>query len=866
MSAEDADPLDALSQEFLRRRRAGEALEVEAFAAAHPEHASDLRDLLPTLLALETVKRDRETSTGGMRRASVPQLTQLGDFRIVRELGRGGMGVVFEAVQESLDRRVALKVLPQASLLTERQLARFRREAHIAAQLHHSHIVPVFGSGESDGYHWYAMQYIAGQSLDRWREEESQRPPVGSGAWRIRARFLARLGAEAAEGLHHAHQHGTLHRDIKPANLLLDQDGHVWVTDFGLAKALEEEGLTHSGDLLGTLQYMAPEQFAGTYDARSEVYALGVTLYELLALRHAHVAKTRSELLESIRTKRPADLRKLCPDLPEDLALIVDKAMARDPADRYGDADALARDLHAFLEDRPIAARRHSAAGLLVRWCRRNRALASLAAATVIAVVGAAAYGWTMYGITAEALAGEKASSQRAELATSRAEANLRLSLSAFSDVFDALVGQDPVLAIDEDPETGEAVVLTPSVRPQNVALLEQMLSFYDAFASQNEASQSLRLDTARAYRRVGSIQSRFGKFEEAARAYDRSLERYQFVTERDVSRELASVHVDYGRLEQRRGNMQAAAERYRRALQLLDNPLLGNSRGIRLERAEANYQLARSFEFRGPMSGRSERGGPPPGPGGRGGEFEAVRKHLDAARAIAADLRREDPDDPEAKALEARCLCFVGVRRGRGPEVGSGLPESMRDALSRRDQQYEAGLVMFRELVAAHPQVEAYRFELCNLLAGDPRRVPRYPRPRSEDLPQLDAELTLWREAFGHAEKLLQMQPEFADYRALRARTALGLGGLLRLRATAAQGEEQRVLREDAVAHLRIALGEAEALIQGGAVAADNLEFAALRLAARLLLAQGLYDVGRPTEAKSELRSLFAGLREVGA
>src|SRR5690606_36336456 len=137
----------------------------------------------------------------------------------------------------------------------------------------------VYGSGESDGYHWYAMQYLDGQSLDQWRQTQSGMVPQGSGAWHNRARFVARMGVAAASALHYAHGLGTLHRDIKPGNLLLDRDEHVWVTDFGLAKALEAEGLTHSGDMLGTLQYMAPEQFAGNYDVRTEVYALGVTLY-----------------------------------------------------------------------------------------------------------------------------------------------------------------------------------------------------------------------------------------------------------------------------------------------------------------------------------------------------------------------------------------------------------------------------------------------------------------------------------------------------------------------------------------------------------------------------------------------------------
>ena len=273
------DPIDLLVERFLAARRNDAKLTVESFAAAHPEHAGLLLDLLPTIVALEDHKRERASSGSGRRRASVPQLERLGEFKIVREIGRGGMGVVFEAVQESLGRKVALKVLPQAALLTGNQLERFRREAQIAAQLHHSNIVPVFGSGESDGYHWYAMQFIVGESLDGWRAEQTAAPPQGSGAWRARARFVARLGVQAAEALHYAHGAGTLHRDVKPGNLLLEANDHLWVTDFGLAKALEAEGLTHSGDLLGTLQYMAPEQFAGSYDVRSEVYALGVTLY-----------------------------------------------------------------------------------------------------------------------------------------------------------------------------------------------------------------------------------------------------------------------------------------------------------------------------------------------------------------------------------------------------------------------------------------------------------------------------------------------------------------------------------------------------------------------------------------------------------
>ena len=227
----DRDPVDLLVELFLQRHRRGEPVAVQAFAAEHPAHADALLELLPTLLALEQMKREKESSAGsGRSRVALPKLERLGDFRIVGELGRGGMGVVFEAVQESLGRRVALKVLPQASLLTGSQLQRFRREAQIAAQLHHSNIVPVFGSGESDGYHWYAMQYIGGESLDRWRQRQAAAKPASSGAWRDRARFVAHVGVEAASALHYAHGLGTLHRDVTPATLRLEHEDPVWVT------------------------------------------------------------------------------------------------------------------------------------------------------------------------------------------------------------------------------------------------------------------------------------------------------------------------------------------------------------------------------------------------------------------------------------------------------------------------------------------------------------------------------------------------------------------------------------------------------------------------------------------------------------
>ena len=188
---------------------------------------------------------------------------------------------------------------------------------------------------------------------------------------------MARIGLQVAEALEYANRQGVLHRDVKPSNLLLDPKGNVWVADFGLAKAADAEDLTHSGDIVGTVHYMAPERFAGTCDARSDVYALGLTLYELLALRPAFEASDRHELMRRVMSQEPEGLRGPVPNIPRDLETIIQKAIAREPVERYPSAAALAEDLQRFLDDKPIKARRVTAVEQAWRWTRRNPAVAA---------------------------------------------------------------------------------------------------------------------------------------------------------------------------------------------------------------------------------------------------------------------------------------------------------------------------------------------------------------------------------------------------------------------------------------------------------------------------------------------------------
>lgn len=365
----------------------------------------------------------------------------LGDFRLIRQIGYGGMGVVYEAEQLSLARKVAVKILPFASMLNQQHRRRFHNEALAAATLDHPNIVPVYFVGEDRGVHFYAMHLIEGHSIAELIAEmrgektlatgskpsglsHSDLPDVSrrSAIKSPRAHktetvadyhsavstqrsnhpenyFLtvARLGAEAAEGLDHAHQVGILHRDIKPGNLMVDNAGKLWITDFGLASMEHGESLTRTGGVVGTAAYMSPEQAADSHhvDNRSDVYSLGATLYEMLTLR-----KHRSDdetVVESTSGANRAvmSFNSFGKKIPVDLETIVLKSLSYDPADRYNTALEMANDLRSYIMGREIKARRLTLAQRLGRFLRRHRRLTT--AATILSFLVIASFGTIMW-------------------------------------------------------------------------------------------------------------------------------------------------------------------------------------------------------------------------------------------------------------------------------------------------------------------------------------------------------------------------------------------------------------------------------------------------------------------------------------
>ncbi len=431
---------DAVDQ-FTQQIESGETPDVEQFLLEFP----DLQDVLrPLLTALVEIEQGGLEELGNGR----PQDRRLGDFRILREIARGGMGIVHQAEQISLGREVALKVLPFASMVDAKALERFRNEVRLAASLEHSHIVSVYSVGEERGVHFYAMQLIRGQSmaavisaLQKLRHADIElsgssisevmarsgdSPDIffettavddkissnheGNGHAQQATRALnkeptiktpsksstdknyycnvARLGIQAAKALAHAHENGIIHRDIKPGNLMLDADCQLYITDFGLAR-IEAAGITMTGDWLGTPRYMAPEQALGkqvVIDHRADIYSLGVTLYELLTLQAAFDASDRQALLSQIANAEPTKPRTIDRRIPRELETIVLTSISKEAGERYQTVQELADDLRRFLEDKPIVAKPSSLVNQVRKWSQRHTGILSLAIVALLAV------------------------------------------------------------------------------------------------------------------------------------------------------------------------------------------------------------------------------------------------------------------------------------------------------------------------------------------------------------------------------------------------------------------------------------------------------------------------------------------------
>ena len=831
-SKHDRNPVDVLAEEFVGRVRAGQTPSIADYVTKYPQYAKEISDVFPAVLALEQLggheDRERKVAQRSSGMARVGQ--NLGDFRIVRQIGRGGMGIVYEAEQQSLKRTVALKLLPPDSTDMAQQKQRFRREAEAAARLHHTNIVPIFGIGRHDGVQYLVMQYIDGVGLDevlvelqRLTGEEpngshhveqagiqtiSAMPKATTAALRLRDghfdghapsssgdhvgqtmaaldgdptvehiplqegrtqpgkvahdkpqpadvpihailgppywRSVAQVGAQIADALDHAHQHGVLHRDIKPSNLLFDRDGIVWVTDFGLAKHEDHDNVTRTGDVVGTLRYMAPEQFDGRTDSRSDVYALGLTLYELLTLHPAFAETQYGPLIQRKQQSDPPSLRLYAPTVPRDLETIVRKACARDPEHRYQHAGLLAADLRRFLDDRPVLARPVTSPERLWRWACRNPAVATLSSLTAIllvlvAVISSAANYRTRIALGEAENARTRSEAAEADANAQRelAEKNLLLAKGAMEEIVEKVASRGVPVPLDPRSAEEQAAYVQATLTAADAELLQSVLQFFSQLAQENQAD--LTVETASAQRRIGEIRLRLGQLELAREAYTAALTSYETLSAQEpktAEHTLARAEIlnELGVVAIQGGDVKTALDAHLGARRLLQRATASPQQQLELARTlnyvgslvfrtgvsnvDAMMHMSRPGAPFGPFAG-----GPPPPPPREGGMLSpaAVADQMDSRLVVVKEcceqamnlltrLHRKDPQSTEIRLQLAECY---------GNHVRMAWADGDRE---KAESSQRAAIEILDQLVTEFPDTPRLVYELAStLILGAP-------------------------------------------------------------------------------------------------------------------------------------------------
>jgi tetratricopeptide (TPR) repeat protein len=655
-------------------------------------------------------------------------------------------------------------------------------------------------------------------------------------------RSIARIGVQAADALQYAHAQGVLHRDIKPANLLLDAQGTVWVADFGLARALDHSDVSRTGDVVGTLRYMPPEQFHGHVDARSDVYSLGLTLYELATLHPAYDDSHPSRLIQQVTQTEPVPPRSINPRIPRDLETIILKAAAREPECRYQTAGQLCEDLQRFLDDRPIQARPISAVQRLWRWCRRNPALAAASGLALGGLFLAAVIGWVGYASTRAALVDKEAEHQAVLAAQARTEATLDVALEGFDRVFVGLAGSAAGVSLDNGD--GEPINL-PVVSEQDARVLQELLSFYDRFAELNRANPKLGRELAEANRRVGEIQQRLGRLTDAEVAYRRALEAVTSLAQRDdprdVLEEQAGIHAELGgallllsRFDEARGELEQAIAARRQ--------LVGQSP----DDLQAKFALACVLQQLGGLSRLprlAERGEP------------ALREAAEMLEALV----QQQPNRADYRLALARTLRLLSPIMMRAGQRDESLA-----AINRT-------LPLLEALHGENPAQPEYLTELVetNLTLNLDSPLVRLPVARRR-----------FEQAVLYAEELSRQHRDVPAYTALRSRASARLGEVLQRQGDAPGAcrelDAAGVLLDDLIRRFSqvpiYRLQRGELLLTLGAALREDGQLAESRLA----LESGLQDLGvylqavpRSTVARSRqaqsYRSLAATLQRLG-
>jgi tetratricopeptide (TPR) repeat protein/predicted Ser/Thr protein kinase len=714
-----------------------------------------------------------------VRPAPAPPAQTVAGYEILGVLGRGGMGVVYKARQQGLNRVVALKTLLAGAHGGADELARFRIEAEAVARLQHPNIVQVYEVSEREGQPYLAMEFVDGGGLDK-KLDGTPQPP----------RQAAELMVALARAMHYAHQRGILHRDLKPANVLLTTDGTPKITDFGLAKRLEQDkGQTRTGAIMGTPSYMAPEQAEGKtkhLGPAADVYSLGAVLYDLLTGRPPFRGETVLDTLEQVRTVEPVRPSRLQPRLPPDLETICLRCLAKEPGKRYGSAGELADDLDRYLAGEPIKARPTPAWERAWKWARRRPAAAALAAVSALVVLSLAV-GGPLWAEREHQLRGQaEANAAEARRQEGIARNNFERAERRFKDARDAVdlmlsrVGQ-------------ERLVNEPRMERVRADLLQNALAFYERFVAEKSDDPGVRWETARARQRVGDIQEQLGRLDLAESAYRASAAALEELIaeqpqEPEYRKSLAASHNNLAIVLQAVGRPEEAEQAYVNALAIKtqlahDFPQepshrrdLGNSynnRGIhlgmrnRLPEAEEAYKQALDLFGRlvADFSHNPDY------------KLELARTHTNLGVLLQAARR-----PMEAKAAYEKAVAIQSELVARAPDVpeyrkergrtfsNQGALLQLNGQAAEAEKAYGQAAGVFQKLAEEFPGTPDYRHELAisfnnlgNLLRRDPARA-------------RDAE-NAWQQAHDLLRKLADELPNLPVYRQELARNRNELG-----------------------------------------------------------------------------------------